>query len=422
MCRWVCGRLFEHGFLGLKPCNLVTIACPHLGVAEDDDVHGKNAAGRSWGAAVVKFLVSNAGGATGEELSQSAGDRRALLTWMADPASPFYQGLKAFERRALYACLRGDRTVSFYTAYFPTDDECQRGGNDDGGGNGYPGDGLVSVSDGLSSTCASCRVWAPTLGFVKPCVAGTGQHPHVFKWQRTLLGRAPRKARSSSGGSSNGDVGGGDGDGHDDHDDGNSAWEAASRYDALPLHVLAKLTVALLVASPVLVLWLGLVVPLFTLSRWAARRAWGPASPSAFPVGLAPPMCLDGDYGAAAETSAAPAAPAVYSASAESALPPRNPRTASKAAATHGVAPRSHANRATMAAQLNALGWEKHVALFSYAKDGLTAAHTHGPIVFRATHFAAGRDVVEHISKSLKPACGMCENEYKPGGKLASVM
>jgi hypothetical protein len=108
---WVAGRLQTTGFCGLTPQHFITIACPHLG-ATDPDAEGGSLFQR-----YRRFFIRNAGGTTGLELSHA--DELSLLPWMADPASPFFAGLRAFRSRALYANLRGDRTVPFHTAYFP---------------------------------------------------------------------------------------------------------------------------------------------------------------------------------------------------------------------------------------------------------------------------------------------------------------
>jgi len=163
LARWVCGRLEGCGFLGLEPLNFVTVACPHLGIADDVGVAG------GLGEA-LRFMVRHAGGATGEEMSQSD-DGRCLLSWMASPTSPFFAGLSRFRRRSLYACLRGDRTVSFYTAYFPSLD----GGGGECGDGGGDGDGCSEEQRRAMSACAECARGA-TPGFVK---AEAAHYPHV---------------------------------------------------------------------------------------------------------------------------------------------------------------------------------------------------------------------------------------------------
>jgi len=408
----------------------VTIACPHLGVVEDsNDVHDDNddnvaTSGsahtnnqrNSWSSALVQFFVSHAGGATGEELSQSAMDRRALLSWMADPVSPFYQGLKAFEKRSLYASLRGDRTVSFYTAYFPSDDECdaRSDDNDYDGSHGSSsrngswktkhssGSNLRSESN-IALTCAPCQYSSITPGYVKPSALGAALFPHVFQWQQRLSAQRPQGV---NGGVENGNRG------KEGQGGSSEEWKAASTYDALPLLVMVKITGVVLFASPFLVLWLGVVLPTFTMSRWFLRRVLGPASPLEYPGGLASPCQLDvlqpdvsGAQHEAGTPSTTPRSISGVELSAASIdklttwplaslpAPPRRPQVL--------ASPRSHATRVAMAKHLNALEWHKHVAVFSYARDGLAAVHTHAPILFRGANHAAGRDVVLHIAKSL---------------------
>jgi len=402
---------------------------------------------KSWSAALVQFFVSNAGGATGEELGLSEKDRRALLTWMADPASPFYQGLKAFLKRSLYASLRGDRTVSFYTAYFPSDDEDSANSEADNGN----GD-IDSVRDGsnrrdknsssrgdrseinIASTCASCRSSGATLGYVKPSALGALHCPHVFQWLQHLPIQRAQVPQDVRGASSNlgtdeddGEIVGCENNSNRRKEEKNGSgqpekWEAASSYDALPLLVLVKIMGVVLFASPLLVLWLGVVLPTFTTSRWLIKCAFGPASPPEYPSGLASPCAQNAPH---ADVSEAPLESAIASpghntsrallsaASADSVtsspltslqksppLPPQVPQLC-----------RPHAKRAAMAKHLNALEWHKFVAVFSYARDGLSAVHTHAPIIFRGANHAAGRDVVQHIAKSLIPA---------PNGSYAS--
>jgi hypothetical protein len=108
---WVAGRLYSEDFLGLIPQNFVTIACPHLGATDPD------ASPVNMFQTIRSFFIRQAGGQTGSELSHR--DEVGLLPWMADPASPFFAGLKAFQERILYANLRGDRTVPFQTSFFP---------------------------------------------------------------------------------------------------------------------------------------------------------------------------------------------------------------------------------------------------------------------------------------------------------------
>jgi len=450
LCRWLCGRLYEHNFLGLAPCNFVTIACPHLGVVEDDadddavdltlNAIAQKRSRKSWSAALVQFFVSNAGGATGEELGQPRNDRRALLTWMADPVSPFYQGLKAFQRRSLYASLRGDRTVSFYTAYFPSDGEysvnsevCNGIGDIDSvrDDSNRRVKNSSSCSDDrrendIASTCASCRPSGATLGYVKPSALGALHYPHVFQWLQHLhiqRAQVPQDVGASSSLGINEDdgknVGGEDNGTRKEEGQSDSEqpeeWEAASSFDALPLLVLVKIMGVVLLASPLLVLWLGVVLPTFTTSRWLIKCAFGPASPPEYPIGLASPCAQNAPH---ADVSEAPLESAIASPghntsravlSAESAdsvtsspltslqkSPPQPPQVPQLL--------RPHAKRAEMARHLNALEWHKYVAVFSYAHDGLSAVHTHAPIIFRGANHAAGRDVVQHIAKSLIPA------------------
>jgi len=144
-----------------------------------------------------------------------------------------------------------------------------------------------------------------------------------------------------------------------------TAFVRASRFDALPLPVLLRILLVFLLASPLLIAWVGVVVPAYTLIRAALRACvGGRASPRGFPPGLGP----------------------------DATRPP---------GLTGGASTGGHARRAAMAAALNGLDWEKHVCLFAYESDGVVAVHTHGTAVARSARHAAGRDVVLHAAAHL---------------------
>jgi hypothetical protein len=279
---WVAGRLIQEKFMGLTPMNFVTIGCPHLGAVPP---HGGGCFVR-----FRRFLMQTVGRATGEELSLS--DAGQLLAWMSEPSSPFHAALRSFRRRALYANLRGDRTVPFHTAYFPAED------------------------DPVSEAVPGC--WDP---------AGP-DFPHVL---------LPATAG------------------------------AAARLDPAAADMPLRVRIALALLAPFVISWflfvwslLLLPVAGLALARFCRRRPAGAAA-AALPAGLGPP----------------PGAPP--------------PPLAAEAAAR-------------IARGLNALAWDKHGVLFSWRRDGVCAARSHGHIVVRRPlSYAGGADVLRHIVQHLAP-------------------
>ena len=105
--RYLAGLLQLRAFLGLTPLNLVTLACPHLGMPVADEPASS--------ARLLPLLSRFFGGRTGSQIALT--DRLCLLRLMAHPRSVFAAGLAAFERRALYANAESDRAVSFASAF-----------------------------------------------------------------------------------------------------------------------------------------------------------------------------------------------------------------------------------------------------------------------------------------------------------------
>jgi hypothetical protein len=282
---WVAGRLQTANFCGLTPKHFITIACPHLGATDPDSSDS------SLFQRYRSFFIRNAGGKTGLELSH--GDSLGLLPWMADPASPFFAGMRAFRARALYANLRGDRTVPFRTAYFPADGE---------------------ASPDLPGR------WQPA-----------GQDfPHVL-----------------------------------------TASGAPSPLEAGLLDVPGCVRAEMVLALPLLLVWLAIATPLiflFILIMAACRCAGRPDA--GLPPELAPP--------------------------------------AGWAGCRRGVQER-------MGQSLQTLGWRKVGVLFTWRRDGLTAVHTHGHIVVRSRALnGAGADVVRHIAAAFRPGADGSVDEPDP--------
>ena len=93
---WVAARLYEHGFLGLKPLNLVTIACPHLGATEEN--------GGGFVQTLRRQFIRGGGVQTGIELSHA--DPSALLLSLTHPSSAGYAGMKVAHRKSRSVVVR----------------------------------------------------------------------------------------------------------------------------------------------------------------------------------------------------------------------------------------------------------------------------------------------------------------------------
>lgn len=106
--RYVIGELFELGvFEHIVPMVFTTFATPHLGVHFFHDTVADKMA-NNLGAAVL--------GQSGRDMF-AAPTPQLVLVQLADPKGPYLQGLAAFKLRILFANVRNDRTVAFYTAY-----------------------------------------------------------------------------------------------------------------------------------------------------------------------------------------------------------------------------------------------------------------------------------------------------------------
>ena len=109
--RYLAGSLFVEkpcAFLGLKPINLITIACPHVGARQASD--------RTFATRALLSLASLVGGRSAAQMTCADGDD-FLLAHMACRRSAFARGLGAFARRSAYANTQNDRTVPFWTAF-----------------------------------------------------------------------------------------------------------------------------------------------------------------------------------------------------------------------------------------------------------------------------------------------------------------
>eukprot|EP00966_Prymnesium_polylepis_P022920 527088-Prymnesium_polylepis.1 len=92
-------------FLGLRPLNVVTIACPHLGPVRTEGPARQR---------LLRLIMRVLGSRTGTQLGLL--DRTKLLSLMVHPRGVFYRGLAAFSRRATYANITCDNTVPHWTA------------------------------------------------------------------------------------------------------------------------------------------------------------------------------------------------------------------------------------------------------------------------------------------------------------------
>lgn len=111
--RYAIGLLYSRGFFDrFEPVNFTTFATPHLGV-RSPVLGWRNSAWNALGGRTLStsgrqiFLIDS---------FRDTG--KPLLSVMTDPSSIFIQGLKAFQRRSLYANIINDRSVPYYTASF----------------------------------------------------------------------------------------------------------------------------------------------------------------------------------------------------------------------------------------------------------------------------------------------------------------
>ncbi|KAJ5601699.1 hypothetical protein N7510_011233 [Penicillium lagena] len=118
--RYAIGLLHAHGWLDkLEPVNFTTFASPHVGVRMP--LKGiTNTVFNVMGPRTISI--------SGHQLFMVDSFRdtgRPLLSVLADPESIFIKGLAKFQHRAVYANIRNDRSVIFYTAALSTVDPFQ---------------------------------------------------------------------------------------------------------------------------------------------------------------------------------------------------------------------------------------------------------------------------------------------------------
>ncbi|MDC6272255.1 putative lipase, partial [Acetobacter pasteurianus] len=110
--RYAIGILYAQGFFtDIQPINFVTFCTPHIGVL-NPQTH--NLSVRIYNYTAPLFLL-----VTGSQffLKDKVGKHnKPLLVWMTDPNSKFYQALKNFKYRALYANVVNDKRCSWFTA------------------------------------------------------------------------------------------------------------------------------------------------------------------------------------------------------------------------------------------------------------------------------------------------------------------
>ncbi|CAL5870339.1 uncharacterized protein PFLUO_LOCUS4575 [Penicillium psychrofluorescens] len=118
--RYAVGLLHAHGWLDkMEPMNFTTFASPHVGVR----MPLKGIANT-----VFNVMGPVSVSTSGHQLFLVDSFRdtgRPLLSVLADPESIFTKGLAKFQNRAVYANIRNDRSVMFYTAALSTVDPFQ---------------------------------------------------------------------------------------------------------------------------------------------------------------------------------------------------------------------------------------------------------------------------------------------------------
>ncbi|KAK6200160.1 putative serine esterase [Scheffersomyces amazonensis] len=107
LARYVIGLLNEMQFFDtIKPIFFSTFATPHVGIEFFADNFFDSTANH-----VGPYLF----GLAGKELFIADSDK--LLLEMADPKKVYFQGLQKFEKHTLFANVKNDRTVAFFTSY-----------------------------------------------------------------------------------------------------------------------------------------------------------------------------------------------------------------------------------------------------------------------------------------------------------------
>ena len=343
--RYVAGALSVErplAFLGLKPLNYVSFACPHLGPTllhlPGDAPGAPRRAATS--PALSLFFLRRLGGLSGAQLALA--DPAQLLLLLAHPRSVFVKALAAFERRAVYANASGDRTVPFWTAFI-----------------------------------APWRHGAP-LPPPRPAVAETG-YPHV-EWDGVVGGDAAAPESAAEASASDADAAAAataDASPHFLRDASGStltgvllgppARFATDAEAAMSSRSIAKLLALVPFGLVLLPLWFAVVPSLLvSMGLYKRRTLNGPP--------LRPELLALGGSGAPTWQQA------LREEMAQALAEPQ----------------------AWMAAALNALTWHKVSVRFSIERDGITAIHTHGHVIVRRRRVnEAGRDVLRHLADTM---------------------
>ena len=109
--RYAIGLLYQKGvFDKVKPINFTTFATPHLGVRTP--IKGFHS--HIWNVLGARTLSMSGRQLFGIDTFRDTGS--SLLAVLADPESIFIRAFAQFQHRSLYANVRNDRTVTYYTA------------------------------------------------------------------------------------------------------------------------------------------------------------------------------------------------------------------------------------------------------------------------------------------------------------------
>lgn len=344
--RYVAGALAierPRAFLGLRPLNYVSFACPHLGptlLHLPGDAPGAPPRAAT-SPALSLFVLRRLGGLSGSQMALN--DPTQLLLLLAHPRSVFYKALAAFEHRACYANASGDRTVPFWTAFI-----------------------------------APWRHGAPLPP--PPPAAVESDYPHV-EWDGVVGGdaAAPETAAEASA------------------SDADAAAAATADATARPLDSDSMLTGVLMgpparfatnaeaaISSRDVLKMLGLLpVGLILLPLW-------------FTIVPSVLVCM-GLY-KRCTLHPPPLRPELLALSGDG-------ESATWQEALHGteMTQALAEPQAWIAASLNALSWHKVSVRFSIARDGITAIHTHGHVIVRRRRAnEAGMDVLRHLADTMR--------------------
>jgi hypothetical protein len=369
--RYVAGALAverPRAFLGLRPLNYVSFACPHLGptlLHLPGDAPGAPPRAATT-PALSLFVLRRLGGLSGSQMALN--DPTQLLMLLAHPRSVFFKALASFEHRACYANASGDRVrASKRTsllclrtdALFMT---------------------LLQTVPFWTAFIAPWRHGAP-LPPPPPAAAESG-YPHV-EWDGVVGGDAAAPETAAEASASDADAAAAataDATARPLQADSDSmltgvlmgppARFATSAEAAISSRDVLKMLGLLPVGLILLPLWFTIVPSVLVCMGVYKRCTLNP--PPLRPELLA----LSGDGEAATWQEA------LHSTEMTQAL----------------AEPQSW-----IAASLNALTWHKVSVRFSIARDGITAIHTHGHVIVRRRRAnEAGMDVLRHLADTMR--------------------